>query len=65
MTVSKNYNISPFEVLREDTELVIMCINYFIEQGDKTPVEKTERDANGNEIKRVKVTSKTATGGWW
>lgn len=34
--LSKLFNLSPFEVLKQDKDEVIMLINYFIEKGDTT-----------------------------
>ncbi len=31
--ISKLYSVSPFEVLKQDKDAVIMLINYFIEKG--------------------------------
>ena len=31
--LSKAYSVSPFEVLKQDKDAVIMLINYFIEKG--------------------------------
>lgn len=59
--IAKEYGISPFEVLQTDTKDVIMLLNYYTEKNDyedeKQTVQKKEE--------RIKVNSKTATGGWW
>lgn len=31
--LSKSYNVTPFEIFKQDKDSVIMLINYFIEKG--------------------------------
>lgn len=57
--------MTPFTVLQEDKDHVIMLINYFTEKGeDEKPQPKREKN-NDKTLARVRVNDKTATGGWW
>ncbi len=62
--VAKAFNLSPFDVLHQDKDDVIMMINYFIEKGDVEESEPVERRTFGKE-ERIRVNDKTATGGWF
>lgn len=42
--LSKSYNVTPFEIFKQDKDSVIMLINYFIEKG------QTKGDGAGVEI---------------
>lgn len=57
ITISKVHNISPFDILNQDMEDVIMLINYYISKGEETKPKSN--------IKRVMVDDTTATGGWY
>lgn len=66
--VSKTFNLSPFDVMRQEKDDVIMLINYFIQKGERTDTEsKTEtvKKRNGKKVERVRVNDKTASGGWF
>lgn len=65
--VSKAFNLSPFNVLQQDTQEVIMLINYYITKGeeiDTSDINKNTTTAAGKNA-RVRVNDKTATGGWF
>lgn len=40
ITIAGNYNVTPFEIMAQDADEVIMLINYMIELGRTAP--KTE-----------------------
>lgn len=63
MTLSKAYGLSPFDVFKQDTEDVILLINYYVEKEDDMPTQTAE--PKKNKETRVRVDSKTATGGWF
>ena len=56
--------MTPFELFAQDTDEVIMLINYYIEKGNDTdtPTSKPEK---GRGEQRIRVNDKTATGGWF
>lgn len=56
--------MTPFELFAQDTDEVIMLINYYIEKGNYSdaPTGKTEK---GHSEARIRVNDKTATGGWF
>ena len=54
-------NCSPFVVFEQDTDEVIMIINFYIELGNEQPAKKAERKKQD----RIRVNDKTATGGWF
>lgn len=68
--LSKAHGLSPFDVLKQDKDSVIMLINYFIDKADSieetTPDEppKVHEDIRGGVVYR-RVTNSTATGGWF
>lgn len=55
--------MSPFAVLQEDKDHVIMLINYFTEKGQDEKPQPKHTNVKGAE--RIRVNDKTATGGWW
>lgn len=64
--VSTTYHVTPFDVLKEDKDLVIMLINYYIEKGkNETNTTRTAADYKRNTEQRILVNDKTATGGWY
>lgn len=66
--VSKAFNTTPFLVFEQNADDVIMLINYFIEKsyadGDSHAGQGVKKTSN-KKSERIKVNSKTATGGWW
>ena len=65
MTISANLNCSPFEVLEQEVDEVIMLINFYLRLGSSKgdaakPLQKCKK-----EVRRVRVNDKTATGGWF
>ena len=55
--------MTPFELFKQDTDEVVMLINYYIEKGaDKAT---TPQSGGGKHEERIRVNDKTATNGWW
>ena len=65
MTLARSFNVSPFEIMAQDCDEVIMLINYFIDKADNAEHPAAAPAAKGNKEQYIKVTNKTATGGWW
>lgn len=62
-TLCKIYNISPFILFKEDSEEVIMLLNYMI---DKSLDHKATTPSSAEQKEeRIYVNEKTATGGWY
>ena len=40
-TIAKEYNVSPFEILKQDSDEVIMLINYILESREEENTSKT------------------------
>ena len=55
--------MTPFEFFKQDTDEVIMLINYYIEKGADSTITPKNSAKKGEE--RIRVNDKTATGGWW
>ena len=56
--------MTPFEMFSQDTNEVIMLINYYVEKGNNTEYAAPHSDKTQGE-KRIRVNDKTATGGWY
>lgn len=66
MTLARSFGVSPFEIMAQDCDEVIMVINYFITKADSDDGKPAANHAaNGSKQEYIKVNSKTATGGWW
>jgi hypothetical protein len=66
ITLARSFNVSPFEIMAQDCDEVIMLINYFIEKADDDGAKPAAIPAaNVSKNEYIKVNSKTATGGWW
>lgn len=63
MTLAGNLNCNPFLVFDQDTDEVIMTINFYIELGNMQPEQPVQLKAKKEE--RIRVNDKTATGGWF
>jgi hypothetical protein len=58
--------VSPFEITAQDCDEVIMFINHFITKADGKGAQSAARPAaSSSNQQKIKVNSKTATGGWW
>lgn len=61
--IAEALKMTPFDVLNQDAENVILTINYMAEVGTENNIKN---ENNGNKkVERIKVNSATATGGWW
>ena len=68
--VTKATGTTPFKVFSQDTDEVILIINYLIEKAgdikdkkEETPSKKTS--SSSSKEKRIRVNDKTASSGWW
>ena len=64
ITICKAHNMTPFDLYREDTDEVIMLINYYIKKGDSTE-HVVSKAGNLQVEKRIRVNDRTASGGWF
>lgn len=64
MTLAANLQCSPFEIFDQDTDEVIMVINFYIELGFSES-EKPKAPVRMAKERRIRVNDKTATGGWF
>lgn len=39
LEIAKSYSISPFDVMKQDKDEVIMLLNYFIEKSEATEIK--------------------------
>lgn len=60
-TVGEHYRLSPFDVLKQDTDDVIMVINFLLEKSEEEKPNVNMRQ----QTKRVEVNDATATNGWY
>lgn len=65
--VAERFHLSPFAVLQEDKDSVIMLINYYVEKGDEeqTNMKINPEKKHGAKPERIQVNDKTASGGWF
>lgn len=64
--ISKAFGLSPFHVLNQDKDNVIMMINYYIEKGETIETDgNTRQHTARHDNMRIRVNDKTATGGWF
>lgn len=64
--IGKAFNISPFDILDQDKDKVIMMINYYIEKGQNEPAQQAQPNTiRHDKNARIRVNDKTATGGWF
>lgn len=64
-TIAKEYSVSPFEILKQDSDEVIMLINYILESREEKNTSKKPADKSNKKEKRIRVNDKTASGGWF
>ena len=61
--IARSYNVTPFEIMAQDCDEVIMLINYMLRKAENAPASA---NAPANSDKQyIKVNDRTATGGWW
>lgn len=65
VTLCKAHNMTPFALFKEDTDEVIMLINYYIEKGNDDTEDATPRSVKPQGEQRIRVNDRTATGGWF
>lgn len=69
LTLSQTLNVSPFEIFQQDSDEVIMLINYYVVLSKEKPQKKAELKPKaqkyGSKNERIRVDDKTATGGWY
>ena len=71
MTLSANMNCSVFQIYDQDTDEVIMTINFYILLGEEEPTTRTTTAPTykpvekKNKDERIRVNDATATGGWF
>lgn len=64
MTLAANLRCSPFEIFDQETDEVIMIINFYIELGFEENEKPTAPVRMARE-RRIRVNDQTATGGWF
>lgn len=62
-TLARSYNVTPFEIMAQDCDEVILLINYLLKKAEQRPASPAA-PANSNK-NFIKVNDSTATGGWW
>ena len=65
MTLSQTLHCSPFEIFEQDSDEVIMLINFYLLLAKNNPDAKTTTPKSVKKEQRIKVNDKTASGGWW
>lgn len=60
VNLARTFGVTPFEIMAQDCDEVIMLINHFLQKAENEPAA-----AAGNGQQMVKVDDRTATGGWW
>ena len=61
--LARSYNVTPFEIMAQDCDEVILFINYLLRKAETAPAA-SEAPAKSNK-EYIKVNDRTATGGWW
>ena len=59
--------MNPFELFKQDTDEVIMLLNFYIQKSETTPHATGAPRGNNSrgEPERIRVNDKTATNGWF
>lgn len=67
MTLAANLHCSPFEIFAQDTDEVIMTINFYLLMSKKPEAKKNtaKPTIQSGKEQRIRVNDKTATGGWF
>jgi hypothetical protein len=60
-TLARSYNVTPFEIMAQDCDEVILLINYLLRKAEQSPSPA----APNSDKQYIKVDDRTATGGWW
>lgn len=64
MSLCIKHNMTPFYLFDQEVDEVIYIINFYIDKS-KIKRENNSNKSNKQEEKRIRVTEKTATGGWY
>lgn len=68
MTLSANMGCTMFDLFNQDTDEVIMTINFYLILGEEEPTQTTTAPTVklvSKKQKRIRVNDATATGGWF
>jgi hypothetical protein len=60
-TLSRYFAMTPFALMEQDCDEVIMILNHFINKSSELPKEDTPKQKD----QRIRVNDKTASGGWF
>ena len=63
MTVCRIYNLSPFDLFKQEIDEVIMIVNYLVEKSSDNHVN--HQNSYSKKEERIRVNDRTATGGWY
>ena len=63
VNLARSFGVTPFEIMAQDCDEVIMLINHFLQKAESDPAAGNPT-ANGGQ-QEIKVNDATATGGWW
>lgn len=66
--MARGFGLSPFEILKENAEDVVLFIGYYIEKGNEEPPPAygdTTEMHGGEKIIRRRVDDNTATANWY
>jgi hypothetical protein len=61
--LARSYQVTPFDIMAQDCDEVILLINYMLRKGENAPASPAT--PNQKQQQYVKVNDSTATGGWW
>lgn len=65
MTIAANYNCTPFDVMNQDIDDVLLLLNFYVEMANENDTPVQAQTQKSTKEKRIRVNDKTATGGWW
>ena len=66
ITLSGNLNSNPFDIFEQDTDEVIMMINFIVGLGEnQNNIFPNNSTTKPSAETRIRVNDKTATGGWF
>ena len=63
VNLARTFGVTPFEIMAQDCDEVIMLINHFLQKAENEPAAGAAAADKGQQM--VKVDDRTATGGWW
>ena len=62
-TLARSYNVTPFEIMAQDCDEVILLINYLLRKAENASASSDTPASRDKQY--IKVNDSTATGGWW